>query len=78
MGSAPAEWLSCLIESGWALSPETGGLVYGPTVPGLLVGIPWWWWHLVGDRQVTDLDEVLDLSLGTDIRFIRLVQLAGG
>jgi hypothetical protein len=33
---------------------------------------------LVGDRQVTDLDEVLDLSPGTDIRFIRLVQLAGG
>jgi hypothetical protein len=33
---------------------------------------------LVGDRQVTGLDEVLDLSPGTDIRFIRLVQLAGG
>jgi hypothetical protein len=33
---------------------------------------------LVGDRQVTGLDEVLDLSPGTGIRFIRLVQLAGG
>jgi hypothetical protein len=33
---------------------------------------------LVGDRQVTNLDEVLDLSPGTDIRFIRLVQLVGG
>ena len=33
---------------------------------------------LVGDRQVTDLDEVLDLSPSTDIRFVRLVQLVGG
>ena len=33
---------------------------------------------LVGGRQVTDLDEVLDLSPGADIRFIRLVQLVGG
>jgi hypothetical protein len=33
---------------------------------------------LVGDRQVTDLDKVLDLSPGTDIRIIRLVQLVGG
>jgi len=33
---------------------------------------------LVGDRQVTDLDEVLELTADTDIRFIRLVQLAGG
>lgn len=33
---------------------------------------------LIGDRQVTDLDEVLALTADTDIRFIRLVQLAGG
>jgi len=33
---------------------------------------------LVGDRQVTDLDEVLELTADTDIRFIRLVPLAGG
>ena len=29
---------------GWALSPITGSQVYGPTVPGLLSGIPRWWW----------------------------------
>ena len=33
---------------------------------------------LVGDRQVTDLDEVLELTADSDIRFIRLVQLVGG
>lgn len=33
---------------------------------------------LIGDRQVTELDEVLELTPETDIRFIRLVQLAGG
>jgi hypothetical protein len=33
---------------------------------------------LVGDRQVTDLDEKLQLTADTDIRFIRLVQLVGG
>ena len=33
---------------------------------------------LVGDRQVTDLDEQLHLSADTDVRFIRLVPLAGG
>ena len=33
---------------------------------------------LVGDRQVTDLDEELRLTADSDIRFIRLVQLAGG
>ena len=33
---------------------------------------------LVGDRQVTDLDSTLELSADTDIRFIRLVPLAGG
>lgn len=33
---------------------------------------------LIGDRQVTDLEEVLALTADTDIRFIRLVQLAGG
>lgn len=33
---------------------------------------------LVADRQVTDPDEVLQLTPDTDIRFIRLVQLVGG
>ncbi len=33
---------------------------------------------LVSGRQVTDLDETLDLAPDTEIRFIRLVQLAGG
>jgi len=33
---------------------------------------------LVGERQVTDLDEVLELTAESDIRFIRLVQLVGG
>jgi|ERR1700684_6249 hypothetical protein len=33
---------------------------------------------LVGGRQVTDLDEVLELTAESDIRFLRLVQLAGG
>jgi hypothetical protein len=33
---------------------------------------------LVDDRQVTDLDEELRLTVDSDIRFIRLVQLAGG
>jgi hypothetical protein len=33
---------------------------------------------LVADRQVTDPDQVLDLTPDTDIRFIRLVQLVGG
>jgi hypothetical protein len=33
---------------------------------------------LVGDRQVTDPDEVLGLTADTEIRFIRLVQLVGG
>jgi hypothetical protein len=33
---------------------------------------------LVGDRQVTGLDEELRLTAGSDIRFIRLVQLVGG
>lgn len=33
---------------------------------------------LVGDRQVTDLDEELHLTADSDIRFIRLVQLVGG
>jgi hypothetical protein len=33
---------------------------------------------LVGDRQVTDLDEELQLTAGSDIRFVRLVQLVGG
>lgn len=28
----------------WSLSPMTGGSVFGPTVPGLLAGIPRWWW----------------------------------
>lgn len=33
---------------------------------------------LVGDRQITDLDEELRLTADTDIRFIRLVALVGG
>jgi hypothetical protein len=33
---------------------------------------------LVGDRQVTELDEVLQLTADSDIRFIRLVALVGG
>jgi hypothetical protein len=33
---------------------------------------------LVGDRQVTDLDEELELAADSDIRFVRLVQLVGG
>jgi hypothetical protein len=33
---------------------------------------------LVGNRQVTDPDETLELTADTDIRFIRLVQLVGG
>jgi hypothetical protein len=33
---------------------------------------------LVGDRQVTDLDEALRLTAESDIRFIRLVPLIGG
>jgi cell division protein FtsN len=33
---------------------------------------------LVDDRQVTELDEPLDLTADSDIRFVRLVQLVGG
>jgi hypothetical protein len=33
---------------------------------------------LIDDRQVTELDEELDLSPDSDIRFVRLVQLVGG
>jgi hypothetical protein len=33
---------------------------------------------LVADRQVIELDEALELTADTDIRFIRLVQLVGG
>lgn len=33
---------------------------------------------LVGDRQVTSLDEVLRLTADSDIRFIRLMPLVGG
>ena len=33
---------------------------------------------LVDDRQVTELDETLDLAADSDIRFVRLVQLTGG
>jgi hypothetical protein len=35
---------------GWALSPVTGGQVYGPTVPSLLTGIPRWWWDLAAGQ----------------------------
>jgi len=33
---------------------------------------------LAGDRQVEDLDEVLDLTAGPELVFIKLVALAGG
>ncbi|MGW6904540.1 hypothetical protein [Streptomyces sp. NPDC054940] len=33
---------------------------------------------LVGDRQVTDLDDEIDLALGTEITFLKLVPLVGG
>ena len=33
---------------------------------------------LVGDRQVEDLDEELDLDADTEIRFLRLTPLVGG
>ncbi|MGW1784281.1 hypothetical protein ACWCQQ_35005 [Streptomyces sp. NPDC002143] len=33
---------------------------------------------LVGDRQVTELDEEIDLPLGTEVTFLKLVPLVGG
>ncbi|GAA5027807.1 hypothetical protein [Streptomyces siamensis] len=33
---------------------------------------------LVGDRQLTDLDEEIDLALGTEVTFLKLVALVGG
>ncbi|BBH68072.1 hypothetical protein ACTI_47570 [Actinoplanes sp. OR16] len=33
---------------------------------------------LVGGRQIEDLDEVVDLSGGAEVTFLRLVPLAGG
>ncbi|WP_216590187.1 hypothetical protein [Streptomyces brasiliscabiei] len=33
---------------------------------------------LVGERQVTDIDEEIDLTLGTEVTFLRLVPLVGG
>lgn len=33
---------------------------------------------LVGDRQVEDLDEAIELGLGTEVSFIKLVPLVGG
>ncbi|MEU1202968.1 hypothetical protein ABZ446_43120 [Streptomyces sp. NPDC005813] len=33
---------------------------------------------LVGDRQLTDLDEEIDLVLGTEVTFLKLVALVGG
>jgi hypothetical protein len=33
---------------------------------------------LVGDRQVVDLDEAVDLAPGTEVTFLRLVPLVGG
>ena len=33
---------------------------------------------LVGDRQVEDLDEVIDLTRCADVAFVRLVPLVGG
>lgn len=33
---------------------------------------------LVGDRQLTDLDEEIELALGTEVTFLKLVALVGG
>ncbi|MEU1572894.1 hypothetical protein ABZ519_17325 [Streptomyces collinus] len=33
---------------------------------------------LVGDRQVTDPDEEIELTLGTEVTFLKLVPLVGG
>jgi hypothetical protein len=33
---------------------------------------------LVGDRQITDLDEEIELTLGTEVTFLKLVALVGG
>ncbi|WP_369036786.1 MULTISPECIES: hypothetical protein [Streptomyces] len=33
---------------------------------------------LVGERQVTDLDEEIELALGTEVTFLKLVPLVGG
>ncbi|WP_030597434.1 hypothetical protein [Streptomyces fulvoviolaceus] len=33
---------------------------------------------LVGDRQVTELDEEVELGLGTEVTFLKLVPLVGG
>jgi hypothetical protein len=33
---------------------------------------------LVGDRQVTELDEEVELGLGTEVTFLKLVALVGG
>ena len=33
---------------------------------------------LVGDRQVTELDEEMDLALGAEVTFLKLVPLVGG
>ncbi len=33
---------------------------------------------LVGDRQVEDLDEVVDLTAASDVAFVKLVPLVGG
>ncbi|MFI6281291.1 hypothetical protein [Streptomyces sp. NPDC050988] len=33
---------------------------------------------LVGDRQFTDLDEEIELRLGTEVTFLKLVALVGG
>jgi hypothetical protein len=33
---------------------------------------------LVGDRQIEDLDAVVDLRMGTEITFLKLVPLVGG
>ncbi|GAA5700816.1 hypothetical protein AQJ43_03040 [Streptomyces avermitilis] len=33
---------------------------------------------LVGDRQITGLDEEIELTLGTEVTFLKLVALVGG
>lgn len=33
---------------------------------------------LVGDRQITELDEQIELAIGTEVTFLKLVALVGG
>src|SRR5258708_1820029 len=47
----------------WALSPAARGPVYGPTVPGLLAGIPGWWWDPAA-RQLYRLPALAQAKTG--------------